>query len=220
MFRTAPAGEPVARKFIMLATRSAVGALLMVLLVLLAPASASAVTLDQVVTLSKAGVSEAIILAVIDRDKTILTIEPAQLIALRNDGVSEAVILALLKSGRAEGEAAANANAALNAAMIMSALSPGPDLIIVGHGPDRPNAGHQDGFYSGPPEYALPYSPYLPYAPYSQPSFTSRRSDVAVAPSTCTAQQSPAPAVTPWRAGPECVQQAPPPTQIQSRRRR
>jgi hypothetical protein len=225
MFPRVSTGEPVARGFtVMIGTRYAlklVGALLLFLA--LAPARVSAVTLDQVVTLSKAGVSEAIILALIDRDKTILTIEPDQLIALKNDGVSETVIVALLKSGRAEGEAAANANAALNASTIMSALSPVPDLVIVGHGPERPNTDHHDGFYSGPPAYGytLPFSQYLPYSPYSQQSYTSRRADLAVAPSLCIAQaqSGPAPAVTPWRFVTECPQQIQP-RQIQSRRRR
>jgi hypothetical protein len=216
MFRTTPAGEPVAQKFNMVATRNGIGVLLLLSMVALLPAPASAVTLDQVVALTKAGVSEAVILAVIDRDKTILTIEPDQLIALKKDGVSEAVILAMLKSGRAEGEAAANANAALNAEMVTSALSPGPDVVIVGHGPDRPNSGHQDGFYSGPPVYALPYSTFLPYSPYPQ---GSRRPDVAVVPSSCVAPLSPAPSVTPWRLGPECAQPIQP-RHPQPRRRR
>lgn len=177
----------------------------------LAPARVSAVTLDQVVTLSKAGVSEAIILALIDRDKTILTIEPDQLIALKNDGVSEEVIVAMLKSGRAEGEAAANANAALNASMILSALSPVPEVVIVGHGPERPNTDHHDGFYSGPPAYgySLPYAPFIPYSPYAQQSYTSRRSDLAAAPSLCMAQVQSgiAPSITPWRFVTECPPQ-------------
>src|SRR5262245_47563461 len=37
----------------------------------LAPAAASAVTVDQIVALSKAGISEPIILALIERDKTV-----------------------------------------------------------------------------------------------------------------------------------------------------
>jgi hypothetical protein len=194
----------------------------LLILALATAAPASAVTLDQVVALSKAGVSEAVILALIDRDKTILTIEPDQLIAMKNDGVSEAIIVALLKSGREEGDAAANANAALNAAMITSALPPGPDLVIVGHGPDRPNAGHQEGFYSGPPAYgsALPYAAVVPYPPYSQRS-SSRRQDTAVAPSLCIAQVQAgiAPSITPWRFVTECPQQMQP-RQVQPRRRR
>ena len=184
----------------------------MLLIVLaLAPAPALAVTLDEVVTLFKAGVSEAVILAVIDRDKTIVTIEPDQLVALKNAGVSDAIILAMLKSGRAEGEAAANANAALNAATITSALSPGPDVVIVGHGPERPNTDHRDGFYSGPPAYgySLPYSPFVPYSPYADDPFASRRSDFVAAPSLCIAQVQSgiAPSVTPWRFVKNCPPQ-------------
>jgi hypothetical protein len=196
----------------------------MLLIVLaLAPAPASAVTLDEVVTLSKAGVSEAVILALIDRDKTILTIEPDQLVALKNDCISDAIILAMLKSGRAEGEAAANANATLNAAAMTSALSPGPDVVIVGHGPERPNTDHRDGFYSGPPAYgySLPYSPLVPYSPYALDPFASRRSDFVAAPSLCIAQVQSgiAPSVTPWRFVTDCPQQMRPrPTP--SRRRR
>ena len=89
-------------------------------LLTLAPAAASAVTVDQIIALSKAGISEPIILALIERDKTVLTIDPEQLASLRRDGLSENVIVAMLKSGREEGEAAANAAAALNSEAIMS----------------------------------------------------------------------------------------------------
>jgi hypothetical protein len=104
----------------------------------LVPAAASAVTLDQIVALSRSGVSEPIILALIDRDRTVFTIEPEQLVALRRDGVSETIILAMLKSGRDEGEAAAAEAAALNTAAIMSTLSPVPEIVVIGHDPERP----------------------------------------------------------------------------------
>jgi len=134
------------------------------LLLALTPAAASAVTVDQIVALSKAGVSEPIILALIDRDRTVFTIEPEQLVALRRDGLSEAVILAMLKSGRQEGEASANEAAAFNAAVIMSAMSVAPEVIIVGHGPERPNVGYQNGFSDIIP-LAIPYG--VPYgSPY------------------------------------------------------
>src|SRR6266540_4051189 len=54
------------------------------------PAAVSAVTLDQVLAMSKAGVSDAVILEMI---------APDQVIALRREGVSDAVMVALLKSG-------------------------------------------------------------------------------------------------------------------------
>ena len=152
------------------------------LLLALAPVTASAVTLDQVVALSKAGISEPIILALIERDKTVFTIDPDQLVALKRDGVSETIILAMLKSGREEGEAAASAAAALNTAAIMSTLSPYPDVVIVGHGPDRPNT------YSNEFRFGSPYPDFIPGpmfydAPFygtpsfvvGSPSFGSRR---------------------------------------------
>src|SRR4051812_42436345 len=125
---------------------------------------AAAITVDQVVALSKAGVTDTVILALIDRDRTVFAIEPEQIIALQRDGLSEAVILAMLKSGREEGDQAARADAASNAAAISAALAPAPELVIVGHGPDRPNTPVHD-FYSSPP---APF--YLP-VPYGIPSY-------------------------------------------------
>jgi hypothetical protein len=144
---------------------------------LLAPRVASAITVDQVVGLAKSGVTDTVILALIDRDRSVFAIEPEQIAALQRDGLSEAVILAMLKSGRAEGDQAARADAAYNSAWIASSLATEPVSISVGHGPDRPNTPHIDGFYSGPPppsDYGPAY--YGPAFRYRAPSFASRRS--------------------------------------------
>jgi hypothetical protein len=145
---------------------------------LLAPRAASAITIDQVVSLKKAGVTDTVILALIDRDRTVFAIEPEQIVALQRDGLSEKVILAMLKSGRAEGEQAARADAAYNTAWIASTLATEPAMVTVGHGPDRPNTPHIDGFYSGPPVSTFAAAPY--YAPtfrYRKPQpFGERRS--------------------------------------------
>jgi hypothetical protein len=131
---------------------------------------ALAVTLDEVIALTKAGVSEPVILALIDRDRNIFTIVPEQIVTLKQEGVSEAVLVALLKSGRAEGEAAYREQAAANAAAILSTLTTAPELVIVGHGPEYPN-GHlyepySNGFGVSPyPVVPMPYvSPYAPAA--------------------------------------------------------
>ena len=119
--------------------------------------TASAVTLDQVVALSKAGVSEAVILALIDRDQTVFSIEPEQLVTLHHDGISEALVLAMLKSGRQEGEDAARAEAEWNASTMTAAIETAPQVAFVGHGPDRPNTSYFSDFYSGQafiPSYA------------------------------------------------------------------
>ena len=167
---------------------------------LVIPRTASAVTIDQVVALAKSGVTEVVILALIDRDRTVFAVEPEQIVTLKREGLSDTLILAMLKSGRAEGERAARADAAYNAAAIVSALATEPQTVMVGHGPDRPNTPHIDGFYSGPPVssfvptqyYAPPY--YAPpyYAPVfryrATPSFGSHRSTEPRA--FCSAQVS------------------------------
>jgi hypothetical protein len=133
---------------------------------LLAPRAAAAITIDQVVALAKAGVTDTVILALIDRDRTVFAIEPEQIVTLQRGGLSERVILAMLKSGREEGDQAARAEAANTSAWIMSNLATEPLSVTVGHGPDRPNTPHRDGFFSGPPlaGFGLPYA-----SPYSEP---------------------------------------------------
>src|SRR5580765_3157099 len=95
----------------------------------LIPSTASAITVDQVVALAKSGVTDTVILAIIDRDRTVFAIEPEQIVSLQRDGLSEQVILAMLRSGREEGDQAARADAATNAAAIYAALAPAPELV-------------------------------------------------------------------------------------------
>lgn len=110
----------------------------------LAPASASAVTVDQIVALSKAGVAESVLLALIDRDRSVFPIEPEQLVALKQAGLSEAVVLAMLKSGR--DRSLETATAPLQSVV--------PETIIIGRGPDVPNTAHRDA-------HALPSASWL-----------------------------------------------------------
>ena len=122
---------------------------LIVLLLLLAqliPSTASAITIQDIITLSKAGVSESVLLALVDRDKSVFAIEADELMMLKGAGVSEAVVIAMLKSGREPEPPAAP-----------PVVDVFPNLVIVGHGPDRPNTFHKfDGFGS----------PMLPLIPY------------------------------------------------------
>ena len=135
--------------------------------IVLTPRAARAITVDQVVALHKSGVTDTVILALIDRDRTVFGIEPEQIVSLQRDGLSEKVILAMLKSGREEGNQAARAESAYNSAWIMANMATEPLSVTVGHGPDRPNTPHIDGFYSGPP---------APFAPsYNGPAFRYRK---------------------------------------------
>src|SRR5438093_12980198 len=85
-----------------------------VAITLLAPTAAVAVTVDQVVALSQAGVTGAVILALIDRARTIFAIAPEQIVKLQPDGRSPAVVVAMLKRGREVGQQSARGGARFN----------------------------------------------------------------------------------------------------------
>ena len=104
------------------------------------PATASAVTIDEVVALSRSGTSEQVIVAVIERDQTLFTLSPALIMKLQRDGLSDRILLALIKSGRPN-EPPPSANAA---APVAAPVPPPPSVAIVGHGPQLPNVPEAD----------------------------------------------------------------------------
>src|SRR3982751_6428818 len=124
--RGARAGRVVAIRCIMRSMLSRILVLGSFALVILTAAPALAITVDQVLALKKAGVTDTVILALIDRDRTVFAIEPEQILSLQRDGLTEKIILAMLKSGREEGDQAARADAANTAAWIASNLATEP----------------------------------------------------------------------------------------------
>jgi hypothetical protein len=66
----------------------------------LLPARAEAITLREVIELTKAGLSDEVLLALIEIDQRVFPIDPATLRSLKEAGVSEKVIVAIVKSGR------------------------------------------------------------------------------------------------------------------------
>jgi hypothetical protein len=70
------------------------------LLVLSVPGVARAVTLDDIIALTKAGVSADIIVAVIDADRTIFSLNTAEIVLLRKAGVPNSVIVKMLGTAR------------------------------------------------------------------------------------------------------------------------
>jgi hypothetical protein len=109
----------------------------LVLAIALAPTAAAALTVQDVVALSKAGVAESVMLAMIDRDKTIFALDAAEVIALQRDGVSERVVMALLKSGREETPSPGGVPSTSGTVVAVEPL-----VVGVGHGPERPNTFH------------------------------------------------------------------------------
>jgi hypothetical protein len=136
--------------------------LLMLVLLGCVPATASAVTIEEVVALSKSGVSEQVIVAVIERDQTLFTLSPALIMKLQRDGLSDRILLALIKSGRPNEPPLA----ASPAAPVAAPVPPPPVIAVVGHGPQLPNTSEFDSMaadatdapplVSGPPPVFVP----------------------------------------------------------------
>jgi len=61
---------------------------------------AEAVTIRDIIELSKAGLSDSVLLALIDVDRTVFTIDTPTLKVLKTSGVSDSVIVAMIRSGR------------------------------------------------------------------------------------------------------------------------
>ena len=66
----------------------------------LAAGRAEAVSVRDVIELSKAGLSDPVLLALIDVDHSVFSLDPATLKQLKAEGVSDAVIVAMIHSGR------------------------------------------------------------------------------------------------------------------------
>jgi hypothetical protein len=61
---------------------------------------ADAITIRDVIELSKAGLSDPVLLALIEVDRGVFSIDPATLRQLKDGGVSDTVIVAMIRSGR------------------------------------------------------------------------------------------------------------------------
>src|SRR4029453_14521519 len=108
----------------------------------------------------KSGVSEQVIVAVIERDQTLFTLSPALIMKLQREGLSDRILLALIKSGRLN-------EPPLPASPVAPAASPMPPLpaiAIVGHGAQLPNTSEFDSL-------APDAAPALPPVPDPAPVF-------------------------------------------------
>ena len=98
-------------------------------------ARADALTVRDVVELSKAGVSDQILLALIDVDHRVYTLDAAAVKELKQSGVSDAVVLAMIHAGRTPdpGPAAAVDDAAVEQPSETGAPAPQPQVVVIDH---------------------------------------------------------------------------------------
>ena len=72
----------------------------LVLVLSLVAGRADALTVKDVIELSKAGLSDPVLLALIDVDRSVFSIDTETLKQLKSAGVSDAVVVAMIRSGR------------------------------------------------------------------------------------------------------------------------
>jgi len=92
-------------------------------------ARADAITVREIIELSKTGLSDDVLLALIEIERKVFPVDPETLKSLKAAGVSERVIIAIIRSGRStppEAEVAAVAEPAPPPA-------PQPQVIVIDH---------------------------------------------------------------------------------------
>jgi hypothetical protein len=111
------------------------------LLLTLIPARADAVTAREILELSRAGLSEEVLLALIEVDGGVFTLDTDMLKQLKEANVSERVILAMVRSGRSNPpESAPDTVAAQSPVDPPQVVAPPPQVIVIEH--DRPVVEH------------------------------------------------------------------------------
>lgn len=94
------------------------------------PVAADALTIRDVVELTRAGLGEDTLLALIEVDPSVFPIDAATLKTLKAAGVSERVIIAMIRSGRSAASEAVVDPVPLNEPLAQAA---GPQVVVIDH---------------------------------------------------------------------------------------
>lgn len=109
--------------------------LLITLILTVAGRPAEALTIRDIVELSKAGLGEDVLLALIEVDRQVFAIDRDTIRSLKQSGVSERVIVAMIRSGRALEAAPAVADVPQAREPEPSRLEPAPQVVVIDHEP-------------------------------------------------------------------------------------
>ena len=108
---------------------------LIVALLLFAPATVRAVTVDDIIALSKSGVAESVLIALIDADQTVFNLTPQQIADLKRSGVSDDVVVKMLGTARDFRER-------LRALAAQTPTETAPEVLVIGDKPAAPEPTH------------------------------------------------------------------------------
>jgi hypothetical protein len=129
-----------------------------VLVLALSAARAEAVSVRDVIELCKAGLSDSVLLALIEVDRSVFTIDAATIKQLKEAGVSETVIVAMIRSGRQQPPPAPAADPMPQTDPPVDARP--PQVIVIDHHDSQPPPPPQPIVYPVPvyvPVIANPY---------------------------------------------------------------
>ena len=124
-----------------------------VTVLLFAPATVRAVTVDEIIGLSKSGVSDSVLIALIDSDQTVFNLTPQQIADLKRAGVSDDVVVKMLTTARDFREQTRE----------LAQQSPreqAPEVVVIGEKPPPPE-----------PAFDWPFSASRPWWPVEMPSY-------------------------------------------------
>ena len=97
---------------------------------------ADALTVSEIIDLSKAGLGESVLLALIEVEHSVFAIDPTTVKQLKAAGVSDAVIVAMIRSGR-------SAPAPVTEPVATQAVpspQPEPQVVVIDHRDSAPAA--------------------------------------------------------------------------------
>jgi hypothetical protein len=104
------------------------GAALLLLVLAATPRSALAVSTRDLVALAQAGLSDEVLVALVESDDTAYNLDAPQILELRRGGLSERVILAMIRNA----QRAADARAAAAQPPVEQPYEDPPSLVIIG----------------------------------------------------------------------------------------
>jgi hypothetical protein len=131
-------------------------ALLLASIIVCGPSVAAAVTVEEIVALSKAGLPDEVLTALIDADRTMFGLSAEQIISLKDAGVSSAVLLKMLASRREFEPPPPGATAGTETSTAQEVSR--SHLLIVGSHPQLPRS--QPAAAVTVPYYYVPFTPY------------------------------------------------------------
>jgi hypothetical protein len=105
--------------------------LLLLVLIPLGATRADALTLREVIELSRSGLGDDVLIALIEVEKSVFAIDHETIKKLKAEGLSERVMIAMIKSGRTS--APPSSPVAVAPAASVAAPAPAPQIVIVEH---------------------------------------------------------------------------------------